>query len=375
MRRVFRFCPEGGGTSQCGQTIGEAVVLDTSRYLTGIGDPNSEREVEVQPGVVLDHLNARLAAAGLWFPVDPSTGSRATLGGMAGNNSAGARSLKYGMMVDNVSAAELVLPDGRRIWVGEGADESSTMPAELLTLRALFEREADEIARTTPRTMRKRGGLQPRPAGPRPREPRSAPYRVRRHPRLLFPAEAPAQSPLRRGGSSGFVTSTIYMRRWTPCNTSWLWSRVRWSWWIALCFSWPPNGPASEPRCSASYAGAPRLCCSSSFSTDTDTGSLSRRLDALEALLGDLGHPDSVIRASEPGPSSRRLGRPQSGVEYRDVHGRPSKAHLFHRGLCGTLGASRTLCASHRRDFQETRYDRHLVRPCVRRVSACASRR
>ncbi|MDH3424041.1 MAG: FAD-binding protein, partial [Gemmatimonadota bacterium] len=115
-------------------------------------------EIEVEPGVVLDHLNAHLRSERLCFPVDPSTGARATLGGMAGNNSAGARSIRYGMMVDNVSALEVVLPDGRRLWLGEGSDASTTVPAELKALRALFAREADEIERRTPRTMRNVAG-------------------------------------------------------------------------------------------------------------------------------------------------------------------------------------------------------------------------
>lgn len=185
--------PRGGGTSQCGQTIGRAVILDTSRHLTVIdaegerrtraqdpsthqsgakqvggaiqrGGPDSgsnrdsAREIVVEPGVVLDHLNAHLEPHGLWFPVDPSTGSRATLGGMAGNNSAGARSLRYGMMVDNVAALEVVLPDGRRLWLGEGHAPGSALPDELRALRALFAREADEIERRTPRTMRNVAG-------------------------------------------------------------------------------------------------------------------------------------------------------------------------------------------------------------------------
>jgi FAD/FMN-containing dehydrogenase/Fe-S oxidoreductase len=147
--------------------------MDCSRHLTGIGmpragddpvdpgrvpGPSDAVEIEVEPGVVLDHLNAHLKPHGLWFPVDPSTGSRATLGGMAGNNSAGARSIRYGMMVDNVSALELVLPDGRRTWVGEGTDAGRTLPDELATLRALYAREADEIVRTRPRTMRNVAG-------------------------------------------------------------------------------------------------------------------------------------------------------------------------------------------------------------------------
>ena len=152
--------PRGGGTSQCGQTVGRALVVDASRHLTAIGPPTEggEPRIEVEPGVVLDHLNAALRPRGLWFPVDPSTGSRATLGGMAGNNSAGARSIRYGMMVDNVAALEVVLPDGRRVWLGEGEDEAARLPAEHEALKALYRREAEEIARRTPRTMRNVAG-------------------------------------------------------------------------------------------------------------------------------------------------------------------------------------------------------------------------
>ena len=74
--------PRGGGTSQCGQTVGRAVVVDVSRHLTGVG-PVVDGEIEVEPGVVLDQLNSGLASTHLWFPVDPATASRATLGGMA----------------------------------------------------------------------------------------------------------------------------------------------------------------------------------------------------------------------------------------------------------------------------------------------------
>mgnify|MGYP001444475442 CR=1 FL=1 len=75
--------PRGGGTSQCGQTVNEALVIDTSRWLTGIGDLDVEaRTVTVEPGVVLDHLNAWLKPHGLWFPVDVSTSAQCTLGGM-----------------------------------------------------------------------------------------------------------------------------------------------------------------------------------------------------------------------------------------------------------------------------------------------------
>ncbi|MEK9753641.1 MAG: FAD-linked oxidase C-terminal domain-containing protein, partial [Rhodospirillaceae bacterium] len=116
----------GGGTSQCGQTVGEALVVDCSKYLNGILDFDREgRRVAVEPGLVLDRLNAFLKPHGLWFPVDVSTSSRATLGGMAGNNSCGARSIVYGTMRDNVHAIEAVLADGSSMTFGEVSDNAS----------------------------------------------------------------------------------------------------------------------------------------------------------------------------------------------------------------------------------------------------------
>jgi len=103
----------GGGSSQCGQTVGESLVLDYSRHQNKILDLNvEEKSVWVEPGVVLDHLNAYLKPYGLWFPVDVSTSSRATIGGMSANNSCGSRSLYYGNMVHNVLAIETILDDG-----------------------------------------------------------------------------------------------------------------------------------------------------------------------------------------------------------------------------------------------------------------------
>ena len=85
----------GGGTSQCGQTVNSGVVVDTSKYLNRILELDVEgRRALVEPGIVLDQLNRALKAHGLWFPIDISTASRATIGGMAGNNSCGARSLR-----------------------------------------------------------------------------------------------------------------------------------------------------------------------------------------------------------------------------------------------------------------------------------------
>ncbi len=105
--------PRGAGTSQCGQTVGACLVIDGSKHLRSVLALDVDaRTARVQPGLVLDHLNAQLKGHGLWFPVDVSTSAQATLGGMAGNNSCGSRSIAYGNMVHNVLGAHLRLADG-----------------------------------------------------------------------------------------------------------------------------------------------------------------------------------------------------------------------------------------------------------------------
>ncbi len=146
--------PRGAGTSQCGQTVGRAVVMDTSRHLDRVLEIDREaRTVTVEPGLVLDQLNRRLAPTGLFFPVDVATASRATIGGMAGNNSGGARSIRYGIMADNVAEMEVTLADGRVAAFGPGADDPAAHElAE--TLRTIAAREAGELKARVPRVLR-----------------------------------------------------------------------------------------------------------------------------------------------------------------------------------------------------------------------------
>jgi FAD/FMN-containing dehydrogenase/Fe-S oxidoreductase len=147
--------PRGAGTSQGGQTVGEALVIDCSKYLHGVLAFDADaRTVTVQPGMVLDRLNLYLAPHGLFFPVDVSPANRATIGGMTGNNSCGARSIRYGNMVHNVRAIDAVLSNGetRRFDEKPGDD---TLSAEML---ALALREGDEIRRRFPDLLRRVGG-------------------------------------------------------------------------------------------------------------------------------------------------------------------------------------------------------------------------
>src|ERR1700749_4938327 len=116
----------GGGTSQCGQTVNRGIVIDVSKYLNHLISLDVEnRTCVVEPGIVLDDLNRQLKKHGLWFPVDVSTASRATIGGMAGNNSCGGRSLRYGTMRDNTLSMEAALADGQLLHFGEVARDNS----------------------------------------------------------------------------------------------------------------------------------------------------------------------------------------------------------------------------------------------------------
>src|SRR5271165_3280081 len=144
--------PRGAGTSQCGQTVARALVIDCSRYLDRVIAVDVKgRRARVEPGVVLERLNRLLRKDKLFFPVDPSTASRATIGGMTANNSCGSRSLRYGNMVHNVRGVDALLADGSVAWFGEvpgNFDDTAMLERyrELVTvMRALHRREADEI--------------------------------------------------------------------------------------------------------------------------------------------------------------------------------------------------------------------------------------
>ncbi|MEM7041463.1 MAG: FAD-binding and (Fe-S)-binding domain-containing protein [Pseudomonadota bacterium] len=157
--------PRGGGTSQAGQTVGRSLVLDCSRHLNRIGDLDlDEQTVWVEPGVVLDQLNRHLKPHGLFYPVDISTGSRATLGGMAGNNACGARSIRYGIMVDNVLAIDALLANGTDAVFdyvpGNMADiDGGNGYADLVqAIREIAADNVDEIAARFPGVQRRVGG-------------------------------------------------------------------------------------------------------------------------------------------------------------------------------------------------------------------------
>ncbi|MDA7692961.1 FAD-binding oxidoreductase [Alphaproteobacteria bacterium] len=158
--------PRGGGTSQCGQTVNHAIVMDNSKHLNKIIHFDKEKMIcIVQPGIVLDELNRFLKPYGLFFPVDVSTSSRATIGGMTGNNSCGGRSIRYGMMRDNVLNIEAVLSDGSlynfgQIDVNNPVKNSPNKFAEniITNLIKLANKNKKEILDKFPKVLRRVGG-------------------------------------------------------------------------------------------------------------------------------------------------------------------------------------------------------------------------
>jgi FAD/FMN-containing dehydrogenase/Fe-S oxidoreductase len=163
-------CPltlRGGGTSQAGQAVGAGIILDTSKYLNRLLDVDVERRIaRVEPGIVLDELNAQLKPHGLRFAPDISTASRATVGGMMANNSAGARSVLYGITLHHVMEQQVVLSDGTRAHfrdltpseLDEACRGEAIAAQGYRAVRRLATECGDEIERRYPKLLRRVGG-------------------------------------------------------------------------------------------------------------------------------------------------------------------------------------------------------------------------
>ncbi len=159
--------PRGGGTSLSGQTVGEAVHIDFAKYMNGILELNTEEQwVRVQPGVVQDQLGRFLTPHGFQFGPATSSASRATLGGMIGNNSAGSHSILWGKTIDHVLELKCVLADGSEAWFrplenGSLAPLTSGGTFESKLYRGsleLGEKYRDEVLAKFPRILRRVSG-------------------------------------------------------------------------------------------------------------------------------------------------------------------------------------------------------------------------
>ncbi|MBI3108736.1 MAG: FAD-binding protein [Candidatus Rokubacteria bacterium] len=166
-RRGVALLPRGGGTSLTGQTVNHAVVLDFSRHMNRVLEVNEEEGwARVEPGLVQDELNHHVRPLGLLFGPDTSTSSRATLGGMLGNNSGGAHSIAYGLTIEHVLEVTGLLADGSRIVLGEVSPAAFEAKMRLTSLEGQVYREvarireqyAEDIRRRYPRHWRRACG-------------------------------------------------------------------------------------------------------------------------------------------------------------------------------------------------------------------------
>ncbi|MCB0118938.1 MAG: FAD-binding protein, partial [Anaerolineales bacterium] len=155
--------PRGSGSSLAGQAVGEALILDCSRYLDSVIEINPEtRTAVVEPGVVLANLNRAASKHGLMFGPDPASAERATLGGVIGNNATGAHSILYGMSADHLVEADVILSDGSLAMLNENsldAHSQNTRFANIAaTVQKIREKYAEPIKRNYPKSWRNSAG-------------------------------------------------------------------------------------------------------------------------------------------------------------------------------------------------------------------------
>jgi FAD/FMN-containing dehydrogenase/Fe-S oxidoreductase len=294
----------GGGTSQCGQTVGAALVIDNSKYLRAVRNlDTANRRVTVQPGMVLDDLNAKLAPHGLWYPVDISTSAQATLGGMAGNNSCGSRSIAYGNMVHNVAGISAWLADGTLLEFGPVATLGARARAIADFVSGLARQLAPDIAARWPKVMRRVGGYNldifdnqsERPYTPD-GSVNLAHLLVGSEGTLAYTREITlALSPLPGAKALGVVNfatmhdamdSAQHIVKLAPTAVE-LVDRIM----VDLSLA----NPAFRPVIETALIGRPAAILLVEFAGE-DAGGLGRKLDELDALMADLGMPGSVIK-------------------------------------------------------------------------------
>jgi FAD/FMN-containing dehydrogenase/Fe-S oxidoreductase len=302
--------PRGGGTSQCGQTTGAALVIDTSKHLRKVLSFDKQAmTVDVEPGLVLDHLNAWLKPHGLWFPVDVSTSAQATLGGMAGNNSCGSRSIAYGNMVHNVAGIDAWLADGRLMSFGPVAGLGASELEIADFVHGLADVQRREIEARWPKVLRRVAGYNLDIFHPQSERPYTADGSVNLA-HLLVGAEGTLAftrslklklSPLPRAKVLGVVNfptfhaamdSAQHIVKLGPSAVE-LVDRTM----IELSRA----NPAFRPTIETALIGAPAAILLVEFSGDDKTV-LLRQLNALVELMGELRLPGSVVEMPDDTP-------------------------------------------------------------------------
>jgi FAD/FMN-containing dehydrogenase/Fe-S oxidoreductase len=312
--------PRGGGTSQCGQTIGAALVIDHSKWLREVvsfdaaaakADP-TRATVVVQPGIALDALNAFLKPHGVWFPVDVSTSAQATIGGMAGNNSCGSRSIAYGNMVHNVVGIDAILADGTQgYWGtftrGDGSGGDMSLSNQRIRdivsrLHAIADRERDEIRRVWPTVMRRVGGYNLDVFEPRSERPYTADGSLNLA-QLLVGSEGTLAwskrltlklSPLPGAKVLGVVSFPTFQRSMECARHIVTLGPVAVELVDRTMIELSRMNPAFRPTIDSALVGEPQAVLLVEFAGETRDVQLAK-LARLHEMMADLGLPGSVI--------------------------------------------------------------------------------
>ncbi|MEI2418151.1 FAD-linked oxidase C-terminal domain-containing protein [Orrella sp. JC864] len=296
----------GAGTSQCGQTVGEGLVIDNSRWLNGLVELDVQaRTAVVEPGIVLDHLNAQLKPHGLWFPVDVSTSAQCTLGGMAGNNSCGSRSIAYGNMVHNVLGIDAVLADGTQAHFGpwDGClPEAPRLRGLVQGLHAVAQRERGEIAERMPQVLRRVAGYNidlfdcrnPRPYTDD-GVPNLSHILVGSEGTLAYSRRIKIKlAPLPRAKVLGVVNFPTFYQSMDMTQHIVKLGPVAVELVDRTMIDLSLRNPAFRPVIERALVGEPQAVLLVEFAGD-DGAALSAQLRALQDLMGELGLPGSVV--------------------------------------------------------------------------------
>ena len=295
----------GGGTSQCGQTVNEAIVIDCSQYLNKIVNFDHENmRISVEPGIVLDHLNSYLKPHNLFFPVDISTASRATIGGMTANNSCGGRSIRYGIMVDNVHSIDALLINGEHARFSDTpADirhiEGTKHYRQLVSsVREIAEREKSALETYFPKLKRRVGGYNLDTIDPQ----------GHNMAKLLVGSE---------GTLATFKNIELYLQKIPQhkvmgvCHFPTFYAAMDAAQHLVklgpvavelidrTMIELARNIPIFKSTIDSFVKGEPDAVLLVEFSGD-DLGSLKEKLQELDTMMSDLGYPKAIIEAIDP---------------------------------------------------------------------------
>jgi len=302
--------PRGGGTSQCGQTTGPTLVMDFSKHLRQMLSLDLVNATTVvEPGIVLDHLNAQLKPHGLWYPVDVSTSAQATLGGMAGNNSCGSRSIAYGNMVHNVVGADAWLADGSSVSFGPLAKLGAKERGIADFVRGLADSLAPEIDERWPTVLRRVAGYNLDIFRPRSERPYTSDGSVNLA-HLLVGAEGTLAvtrsltlklAPLPRAKVLGVVNFTSFHTAMDSAQHIVKLGPSAVELVDRTMIELSRANPAFRPVIEKALIGAPAAILLVEFSGD-DKAALLRQLQSLVELMGDLGLTGSVVEMPDETP-------------------------------------------------------------------------